>query len=367
MRMIADAVSRCRQVLEELVERGAGVEMSPESFRLAIGTIRDAVNELGRRALLAVIAGAESADEVIEHEGGRYRFKQVTPKKWLTPFGHIVVERRYYQQDAGGDGLAVIDLGCGMVDRFMTPDVEEMAAFSAAMLTPSEVECLLAKALRVGPSAKAISRVIDDVGGFLEEHAEAVEEKIAESAPLSEDGDILAVSWDGAMVATRKESGCTAWCEAGVGSVSIYRSPALDSPEPQRTDARYFARMPESGMTTLIGQIERQVSQVQQGRSFHEFAVLCDGKDAIWNTARSSPMLAPATFILDFCHASSYVSNVANAIHGEGTTQAESWHRRWCQKLVLDEEAVSKLLRAIRRAMHSLPKGTKRHDVLRCV
>ena len=365
MQMIADAVGQCRQVLEDLVKNDTGTEVSPESFRSAIGTIKDAVNELGRKALEGVIANAESAEDVLDREGRRHRFKQVTAKNWVTPFGRISVDRRYYQQDSGGDGFAPIDVRCGMVDRFMTADVEEMTAFAAAMLTPSEVECLLDMALPDGPSAKAISRVIKDVGTFFEENAEAVEEHITDADPLSDDGDVLAVSWDGVMVATRNRSGSTAWREAGVATVSIYDSPIDDSPEPDRIDARYFARMPESGMNTLIAQIEHQVSLVQQGREFRELAVLCDGKDTIWDTAEQSEVLAGAIHILDFYHASSYVSGVANAIYGEGTSRAESWHQRWRDKLQLDNNAVSKLIRAIKRTMRTIRKGTKRHDVLR--
>ena len=365
MQMIADAVGRCRQVLEDLVKKGVNTEMNPESFRCAIGTIKDAVNELGRKALEGVIANADSAKDVLEREGRRHRFKQVTAKNWVTPFGRIKVDRRYYQQDSGGDGFAPIDVRCGMVDRFMTADVEEMSAFAAAMLTPSEVECLLDMALPDGPSAKAISRVTKDVGTFFEENAEAVEEHIADADPLSDDGDVLAVSWDGVMVATRNTSGSTAWREAGVATISIYNSPTDESPEPDRVDARYFARMPETGMTTLIAQVEDQVSRVQQGREFRELVVLCDGKDTIWDTAEQSEVLAGAIHILDFYHASSYVSSVANAIYGEGTSRAESWHKRWRDKLQLDDDAVPNLIRAIKRAMATIRKGTKRHEVLR--
>ncbi len=365
MHMITDAVGRCRQVLEDLVKNGADTEMNPESFRSAIGTIKDAVNELGRKALEGVIANAESAEDVLQRGGRRHRFKQVTAKNWVTPFGRISVGRRYYQRDSGGDGFAPIDVRCGMVDRFMTADVEEMAAFTAAMLTPSEVECLLGMTLPDGPSAKAISRVIKNVGMFFEDNAEAVEEHITDAAPLSDDGDVLAVSWDGVMVATRNTSGSTAWREAGVATISIYNSPDDDSPEPDRVDARYFARMPESGMPTLIAQVEHQVSLVQRGRAFRQVAVLCDGKDTIWDTAKQSEGLEGAIHILDFYHASSYVSGVANAIYGEGTSRAECWHQRWRDKLQLDGKAVPKLIRAIKRAMGSIRKGTKRHDVLR--
>ncbi len=135
MQMIADAVGRCRQVLEGLVKKGADTEMNPESFRSAIGTIKDAVDELGRKALEGVIVNAESAEDALEREGRRHRFRQVAAKNWVTPFGRISVGRRYCQRDSGGDGLAPIDVGCGMADRFMTADVKEMVVFTAAMLT----------------------------------------------------------------------------------------------------------------------------------------------------------------------------------------------------------------------------------------
>lgn len=198
MQMIADAVGRCRQVLEELVNTSD--QLTPATFRSSIDTIKEAINELGREALKAVIAQAECSADVILHEGETYRFKQPVSKEWLTPFGLTDVVRRFFQRDSGGTGFAPIDVACGMVGRFMTADVEELSAFTAAIGPPSEAADVLAKALPDGPSAKAISRVIKDVGSFLEENAEDVERQIAEAAPLSEDGDVLAVSWDGVMV-----------------------------------------------------------------------------------------------------------------------------------------------------------------------
>ena len=76
-------------------------------------------------------------------------------------------------------------------------------------------------------------------------------------------------------------------------------------------------------------------------------------------------MLAGATFILDFYHASSYIANVAAAIYGEGTSRAASWHQRWRNKLQLDRDAAQKLIRAVTRARDRVRRGTKRHDVLR--
>ena len=59
------------------------------------------------------------------------------------------------------------------------------------------------------------------------------------------------------------------------------------------------------------------------------------------------------------------MANVAKAIYGEGTPQAEFWHQRWRNKLQLETDALPKLIRAITRAKAGVREGTKRHDVLR--
>lgn len=55
-----------------------------------------------------------------------------------------------------------LDVRRGLVDRFITPDLEEQCAYAAALLVPKEVERLLAKIFLEAPSAKAIQRVIED-------------------------------------------------------------------------------------------------------------------------------------------------------------------------------------------------------------
>jgi len=139
----------------------------------------------------------------------------------MTPFGRATIRRRRYSRDHGGASLVPLDAACGMTGLFMTPDVREMVAFSAALMTAREVEQLLGKALPEGPSATTVQRVVRDVGNELQRHEETVEAAVREQAPLSEDGDILVVSWDGVMAPVREE-GSTAWREAGVAAVSVY-------------------------------------------------------------------------------------------------------------------------------------------------
>jgi hypothetical protein len=252
-----------------------------------------------------------------------------------------------------------LDAACGMGGRFMTSDVEEMAVLGMAMLTAPEVEQILAKALPEAPSSTAIQNAAHKRGTEIAEHHATIESAIDEQAPLTAQGDVLVVSFDGVMTPMR-EGVDVAWREAGVGTVSIY---GQGKEGPEKLDTRFLARMPESGMKTLLDRIVEQVVRAKSSRSFREVALICDGKDAIWSAACSTPVLHDAVWILDFYHASENLKKAAKAIFGEGEA-ADSWHQRQRDKLLLHDRAVDNLIRAMRRCRRLRRLSCDARDVL---
>ena len=97
-----------------------------------------------------------------------------------------------------------LDVRCGMVNRFATPDVEELMALASSNLVPKEVETLLGKALPHGPSPTAVQRVLRDVGGFAEVHDDEIEAVMNVEAPFTPEGDICVIGWDGVIVPLRE-------------------------------------------------------------------------------------------------------------------------------------------------------------------
>lgn len=146
---------------------------------------------------------------------------------------------------------------------------------------------------------------------------------------------MLVASWDGVMTAMREDSKI-AWREAGVAAISVY---GQGDEGPDKLDTRYFARMPESGMVSLIEQIEGQVEALRTTRTFREFVVICDGKREIWDTVRRSRALRSATCILDFYHAAEHLSAAAKAIYGD-TEKARRWFECRREQLQLEVGAV---------------------------
>jgi hypothetical protein len=271
--------------LERMVAELGREDLTPTRLRSFVGGLKSLLAVIGRDALVGALESADAPSPTAERDGQRLRYRGLADCEWLTAFGRITVRRRVYRGAGRGAASAVpLDEACGMQGRFMTADLEELAALGMAMLTAREVEQLLGRTLPEGPSATAIQNVVRRVGDELGTQRAAIEAAIEEQAPLTPDGDVLAVSWDGVMTPMR-EPNKVAWREAGVAVVSVY-GPSAEGPA--KLDSRLFARMPESGMKSLLDDVVEQVSRARRARDFRQVVVLCDGKETIWDRSRSS-------------------------------------------------------------------------------
>jgi hypothetical protein len=357
--LASDIARKFEQELARMVESVGHEQVTATSFRGLVSGLRGLLAAVGRETIEQVLQAKDEPRSAIEVNGERLRYRGMVECEWLTPFGKITPLRRTYRADGAGKASAVpLDDACGMRGRFMTPDVEEMAAIGMAMLTAPEVEKILGKALPDGPSATAIQNAAHQRGEEIAAQRAAIEAAIDEQAPLSPKGDMLVVSFDGVM-APMREGTEVAWREASVATISIY---GQGEEGPEKRDTRFLARMPETGMKTLLAQVADQVTRAQCGRSFRQFAVICDGKDTIWSAASSQPILHGAVWILDFYHASENLMKAATAIFGEGD-DATRWHQKLRDKLILDSQAVENAIRTMRRCRH-LTANSKARKVL---
>lgn len=358
--LVGGLVRKFEQELGGMVARVTVEQLSPAQFGAFLSDLRQVFAAIGRETVTRVLESRDLPRAAITVDGQRLRYRGMREREWLTPFGMVRVLRRTYRGDGVGAANAVpLDDACGMRGRYMTPDVEEMAAFASAMLTARETEQLLAKTLPEGPSATAIQNAVCRLGIEIEEQREAIEDAVATETPLSDKGDVLVVSWDGVM-APMRETADVAWRETGVASISIYGQGEVG---PRKLDTRYLARMPESGMVSLIEQVADQVTRAKAGRVFREFAIICDGKDTIWAGAATQPVLRDAVQILDFYHASENLMKAAKAIFGDGD-EATRWHDKCREKLQLDPWGCENVIRSMRRYRRALPQESAEWKVI---
>jgi hypothetical protein len=331
--------------------------------------LKDIVNAAGRSVVKATLAKAEITEAEVEREGKRYRVKEASAKDWFTPFGRVVVNRHYFRPvDRKGGGFCPLDVRCGMQGRYMTPDVEELAAYSCAYMVPGEVENLMKLALPEGPSATAIQRVVKDIGDFITKKEDAIEQRISAKPVTEKEADVLVVSWDGVTVPLREDGvkagrkperpgvrktdeSPTSYREAGVSCISVYESrwdEETQQKRPVRVDARFLAKMPEPHMASLISQQEQVLEAMVSKQTFRSIAVICDGKRAIWDCVGALRVLDSAVLILDFYHAAEHLSKAAEILFGKSSKKAAAWYERHRGKLRDDTGGIIAVIRSIR-------------------
>jgi len=373
------AVTNLQRVVQRWEQQLASDAEPTAAFRQAMAEFGSALHGVGQAGFARFTRACEIDDEVLVRSGLLYRFKQDVDKEWLTPWGKVVVPRRLYQPDRGGPSCVPLDERCGMVGRFMVPELERITAFLGARLVPSEVEQSLREVLPEAPSCTAIQHVLRRVGQCAEDHADQLELALQATAPLNVDGDTLVVSWDGVTVPLR-EAACkrgrpaerptgsegdtspTAWKEASVGMVATYQTPLEPQTEdPVRVDVRYSARMPEAKMVTLIDGLVAQAVEAKQRGSFQHLVVLADGKREIWRVVDEQPVFDGFTRILDFYHATEHVSKAAEQLFGKSSAPADHWYRTWRHKLRHEAGAIDGLIRSIAYHRRKLRLGSDHH------
>ena len=102
--IVPDVVAQFRQELTDLVRSAEGGELDALGFTQFVEGLKGVLASAGRQAFVKFVDLQDEPEDLFEYDGKVYRFKQESTKEWLTPFGVVQVDRRYFQPDAGGDG-----------------------------------------------------------------------------------------------------------------------------------------------------------------------------------------------------------------------------------------------------------------------
>ena len=382
--IIQKAVKLAMKVFEQKMEDFAGkTDVSQLTADLALdfsAALKDAFSEAGRQAYQRFIESYDVEQPALEVNGQTLRFKMVSPKIFLTPFGEIQVARSLYQADAGGKSYCPLDDFWGMKDEFATEDVREAVAFSMAHLTADETQQLFEKCAWFHPSATAIKNITDTIGDFVETHADTIMQTVQDTQHLPQETDILVASMDGVNVLLREQgiqqgrpaerpglnapsSKNTAYKNAMAGAISCYALPSEPEERPQRLQSRYVARMPQDGATTFKQQFEQEIRAAQEKLPPGTTKIfLCDGHRSIWSYAQNNPMYNDYEKLIDFYHTTEHLSKAGEALFGKSSDMGTAWYNKYRRKLLEDNDGAESVLRSMIYYSQNLPKS--RRDAL---
>lgn len=292
-----------------------GQILTSDEAEKVVQLIEEASQNASREAFKAWLMQHECHDDVIIIEGHTYRFKMVSEKKFLTKFGVIIVPRRIFQQDTGGETYVPLDVAWGMQGEFATREVRECVLYMSPLMTSEETETCLKKTAAFHPSRTAIQNIIDEMGQLLEQHEDVLldEVHLQEELPVAET-QVLAVSLDGVNVrlntpgkkkgrpterpkdeASMSRETPSCFKNAMVGVCGLYGEVPQNTGENASTPLRLYgnciARMPEDHATVFKRKFEAEVNAMLV--RFPEGVVkivLMDGGRNLWGYVNTTKL-----------------------------------------------------------------------------
>lgn len=235
-------------------------------------------------------------------------------KSYQTPYGEVDVQRHVYQRSRGGAIFCPLEQSARIVVT-STPRFAQQVAYKYAELgAPQVVDDLRQNHGR--PVAQSfVQNLAETVGSVVQ----AKEQDWHYATPaLDATVETLAIGMDGTCLLTCREG----YREAMVGTLSLYDG------QGERLHTLYIAATPEYGKATFKARLAHEIAHVKALYPHARTVGIADGAKDNWQ------FLTPYTDcqILDFYHASEYLTAVADGVF---KTQAErdAWLDGRCHAL----------------------------------
>ena len=347
MKIDAIVEAMCSEIKRNIEAFGAKEDLSELSEEGALRmskALQEALAAGGQAGYREFILSYERNVSVVVKGNTKLRFKQLSDKTFLTPFGKVTIPRRLYQADAGGSAHVPLDCAWGMEGEFATAEVREAILYVSALVTPTEAETLFSKCALFHPSSTAVKHLVAEMGTALERDGEKIDAALRAEEAAPEGTVVMAASLDGVNVPLREpganrgrhagrpdkaqqlQESPTAFKNAMVASVSFYGPPEEPEKPPVRLHSRYMARMPEERFPTMKRQFQAEIeaAEAQSGQDVTKVLVL-DGSKSLWNYVKEQPECAQYEKIIDFYHTCEHLAKAAEALFGKQSREGTRW------------------------------------------
>ena len=272
----------------------------------------------------------------LHYAGESYRRRRQHPNTIATLFGKITLRRYLYEAcEPGEPALHPLEIGLGIEGGNATPALAERVGHWAAQHPQAEVLRLLREEHDVPWSVDTLRKVTaclsEGLAGFRQQaqQAKLLEWLAQAQASRGAHRPVLAAGRDGIHLPMRGGG----YQEGATATVSVYDRRG------RRLGTVYLGRMPEAEQPTLSAQLTALLTGVLTAWSgpLPRLAYITDGgyHPKVYYRQVLGKMADPRhpgkrlswTWVIDYYHASSYVSQLAEALFGN-SNQAERWARR---------------------------------------
>ncbi len=307
--------------------------------------IQSALNEAGVAATELILKRFDTSGEPIRFGSVSMTSKGEVECAYQTPYGEVSVPRHVYQTSKGGKTFCPLEQNARIL-LSATPLFAKQLSHKYAEHGAGRVTIDLEENHGRRVARSFVQNIADAVAAI----AQATEECWEYETPTQERSvNAVSIGIDGTCMLTVKDG----WRQAMVGTI------ALHSTDGERLHTIYLGATPEYGKETFIARMEREISRVRALFPRALFIGLADGAKDNW------PFLEKHTDrqLLDFYHASEYLTKVADAVFFKDAEERESWLENACHRLKHNRTGPAALLREMKdyRSRHI---GPERRDIL---
>ncbi len=299
-------------------------------------TLQQSLNEAGQAAMAPMIEQFDTNGEPIRVNGVKHTVKDYAPQTYETPYGPVQVQRYTYQTSKGGRAYVPLENDSRMVlnstPRYSQIVAGKYARFGADSIREDLLEC----------NGREISRnyakkLSDFVGTIAQCYESEWEYDLPEfDRPVAS----VSIGLDGTCILMHNYG----WREAMCGSIAFYDHQC------ERMHTIYCAATPEYGKEKFKEKFSREIERVKEKFPDVFYVGVADGAKDNWTFLKKYTDRQ----ILDYYHATEYISKAASAIFDRDVKSRDAWVDDWSDRLKHKRGTAGRFLKELEKQRANL-------------
>lgn len=321
--------------LVEALWRSAEADASPQWFADSEKEVNEAVDALGRAAVVSIAEAGAPTSSMVRFDGDRWKRLKPTGTSIVTRYGRERFERSLYRKMGVRNGPTIdpISLSCGLIRGF-TPAANRVLARQVASAPSREaVESLADSGMR-DVSRSEVERQAQELGEWLERDRELLEDSMLQELAIPQEAVTLAVSVDRVSVPIeeprprpvgRPKKGApkrpvkVAYRQAYVSCWTLYDA------EGEPLDTVRYGRFPDPTASLVVEeQLKYDIKAILEQKPELTLVAVSDGAPEMLNILdRVTEDFGADAVVVDFWHATEYIAGALKALGMEVKPELE--------------------------------------------
>ena len=325
------------RMAETMAEEIVQIETGDEGIMGLETLMRKMLQEVGGKALSKYLSreSGEGKKRTIRcKRGGEAGYHSVREAVVVSVFGKVKYRRDYYVCPKCHAGQSPRDEEMGIAAGEVTAGLAKLLGMAGVETAYEEAARLVEQFLQIEISDNTVRKETEQYGRLQAEEEKRWEEASQDKEELQTRLRTLGVqkgrlysSVDGAIVPLHgewRELKCLVWYRAAkIASYQARRHHAKQVGEQNHLQAQQISYACDIREAESFGSLLWATGWKRLADLFEEVVFICDGAAWIWRLVER--YFPKATQIVDWYHASQYLSPVADAAFGQGTPQAKQW------------------------------------------